>query len=165
MSGYSSNFRGNALCEAYKEVVLPNNGYQTNNDYSKFPPLMSDGRNITASWQPSAELNEQILESNNIKSNWQYRKFMTENANTLREQMFHDSLNDVGYTIRNKNSKSNQEFNSPKLYSSMFEPVSHAQHSISDIKDNYLSRQQLQSQMKVTSLTQEQLVRLKSEMK
>jgi KDO2-lipid IV(A) lauroyltransferase len=36
-------------------------GYHSNNKYDGFPPLMMDGRTITASWQPEAILNEHLL--------------------------------------------------------------------------------------------------------
>ena len=64
-----------------KETVpLSSRGYYTNNKYPEVPPLMSDGRAITAAWQHDAVTNAKLIEENNIKSNWAYRKYLTQNA-------------------------------------------------------------------------------------
>ena len=45
-----------------KETLPPSAlGYRANNKYDGFPPLMSDGRTITATYQPEAVLNEHLL--------------------------------------------------------------------------------------------------------
>ena len=54
----------------------------SNNIHSDFPPIMSDGRNY-ASWQPGAVINQKIREENGIKSNFEYRSFMTKNADDI----------------------------------------------------------------------------------
>ena len=64
MFEYSTNYT-----EAYpteKETLLPpptKLGYHSNNKYAGFPPLMSDGRTITASWQPEALVNEELIKT------------------------------------------------------------------------------------------------------
>jgi hypothetical protein len=58
-------------------------GYRTNNKYPEFPPLMNDGRAVTASYQPEAVLNEKLIRSNNIQSNWQYRRYLTNHAKEI----------------------------------------------------------------------------------
>ena len=139
--------KGQSLDEAYQPAQLKRDGYHTNNQYSKFPPLMSDGRTVYASWQPNADINEQLLKDNNIQSNWQYRKFMTQNGNAIREQMFKDSLNDVGYVPGSIDN--HIDFSQSK--------------GLSDLKDQYLTREELQSKMMVPSLTQEQLFHMQKQ--
>ena len=159
MFGFIKSGKGQTLTQAYPEVNLPNTGYNANNQYNKFPPLMNDGRSVLASWQPGAVVNESILKKEGIQSNWQYRQYMTTNSNALREQMHHDALNDVGYTMRNEmEAVGGGGFKGPKVYSSIEEPVSHVQAMPSDLKANYLSREQLQSKMNVQTFTQEQLM-------
>jgi hypothetical protein len=143
MFQYLKSAQGSTLDKAYPQIHVPNDGYQTNNQYNKFPPLTTDGRNIHASWQPGAEINNNIIRENNIQSNWQYRKFMTTNANDLRQKMFQDALNDVGYKSRNE---------------SIPETSSIEYKGLSDLKANYLTREELQSKMVVPSLTKEQLL-------
>jgi hypothetical protein len=164
MFGFLKATKGELLSQAYPQVNLQMEKYQTNNQYSKFPPLTEDGRNVLASWQPEAVVNESILRQNHIQSNWQYRKYMTSNANDIRGQMFHDALHDVGYTVRNENPAIDRaSFDGPKLYGSILEPVSHKEAKLSDLKENYLSREQLQSRMIVPELTQDQLIQLKGQ--
>jgi hypothetical protein len=69
---------------SYRETIPPSQlGYQTNNRFPDFPPLMADGRAVTSGWQPEAVINDRIIRDNNIKSNWQYRRFITEHANEI----------------------------------------------------------------------------------
>lgn len=162
MFGFLKSSQGQTLEHAYPSLPNTNNGYQTNNQYSKFPPLMEDGRTVLASWQPEAAVNESILRREGIQSNWQYRKYLTKNGDELRENMYHEALNDVGFTIRNENkSIDSASFGTPMLYGSLLEPVSHKGASLSDLKDNYLTREQLQSKMIVPEITQEQLIQMK----
>ena len=43
---------------------------------------MNDGRNY-ADWQPGAVINERLRKEANIKSNWDYRKYLCNNADTI----------------------------------------------------------------------------------
>ena len=56
---------GENLNNAYpsnKETVPESSlGYHANNQYDNFPPLMSDGRALVASWQPEAVANKQLI--------------------------------------------------------------------------------------------------------
>ena len=143
------------LLNAYPEVQLPNSGYKTNNNYENFPPFMQDGRSVISTWGSGSQLDENLSRSEGIQSNWQYRKYMTENSDKIRQQMFADSLSDVGYIHQNGGSKSAK---GPYTYASVHEPVSHAQSMPSDLRETYLTREQLQDRMSVPSLTQAQLV-------
>lgn len=159
MFGFLKSDKGQNLASAYPNVQLSSTGYQTNNQYSKFPPIMHDGRSVLASWQPETVINEDLLKSEGIQSNWQYRQFMTANSQNIREKMFHDALNDVGIMSNLQKVNEHDAFTSPKLYSSVNEPISHIQAKSSDLKETYLTREQLQNTLIVPSLTQEQMVR------
>ena len=153
--------RGENLDKAYPTIPIPNTNYGTNNQYNNFPPMMNDGRSVMASWQPGAVVNENLLKENGIQSNWQYRRYLTHNGDHIRERLFQDSLSDIGYTLRNEHPDIGNIYETPKLYESTKEVVSHRQATESDLKNIYLSREQLQSQMVIPSMTQEELVRLK----
>jgi len=75
-------------------------GYSTNNRFAGFPPLMNDGRSVTASHHPQSQWNEQILQESGIRSNWQYRQYLVENGNKIMEQNFREASNDIGYIQR-----------------------------------------------------------------
>jgi len=152
---------GQSLDKAYPMLSSANEGYQSNNQYERFPPLMSDGRSMMASWQPGAVVNEVLLQQNGIQSNWQYRKFMTQNSEAIKANLLRDSLNDVGYSVRNENPDMGQMFETPKVYGSFHEPISHRQAASSDLKDIYMTREQLQAKQVVPSMTQDELVKLR----
>lgn len=154
------SYHGQTLSTAYSTPQLPTDGYQMNNQYEHFPPLMNDGRSVLASWQPGTMNNENIIEQNSIKSNWQYRSYLMNNSETIRAQLFRDALNDIGYSARHEAPDTGSLFQIPKIYSSINEPVSHREASVSDLQNIYLSREQLQSKQVVPSLTQAELIKL-----
>jgi hypothetical protein len=97
-----------------------------NNIYSDFPALMSDGR-AYSNWQPSAVLNEQIRKREGIHTNWEYRAYLQQNAESI---MTFDKTTAC------------QQTGCPYSYRS--NPTIHTQ---SDLKNSYLSRQELQSKL------------------
>jgi len=163
----NKSFHAESIESAYpiisETLPMTERGYKTNNKYPKFPPLMNDARSITASWQHDAVTNAKIIETNNIKSNWQYRKYLTENANSLMEQSFRESSNDLGYNSRFAEApriQSNQFVGktSPALYTSVHDNSFVLGRSISDLKHNYLTREELNSRTFSPVITQDQLI-------
>ena len=142
-------------------------GYQSNNKYPGHPPLMHDGRAITAAWQPHSSENKKILEDNNIRSNWQYRQYLTKNADTIMHSNFLASSNDTGYIYKPTDLQSIQsnkvtyKVNSPYLYSSTLDSHKPVGHSLSDLKANYLTREELQARQVSPVITQDQLLQNK----
>lgn len=143
-------------------------GYSTNNKYPNFPPLMSDGRPITATTQPDAVINADIIKSNNIKSNWEYRQFLTRNADNIIKYNFTESSNDIGYykrpldvlDIRTNTAPSSTY--TPYKYTSVMDNSRPNGYSSSDLKDAYLSREQLNSRKISPVVTQEQILKYMS---
>lgn len=91
---------GSTLENAYPSYPIQPNGFSTNNKYSGFPPLMSDGRSVVAGYTPESVMNKRIIQEYGITNNSQYRQFMTTNANKIREENFALAANDIGYTLR-----------------------------------------------------------------
>lgn len=121
-------------------------GYSSNNMYDGYPPIMSDGRVITASYQPNAVLNEDILQQNGIQSNWQYRKFMIDHADEIRKENFRESSNDVGYIKRYIDLPlSGVPATVPYLYKSYIDTSRPFGYETSDLKEIYLSKEELDS--------------------
>jgi hypothetical protein len=101
MFSFENSEKMNCAYPTIKETIPKSSlGYNTNNKYPEFPPLMSDGRSIVASWQPEATTNADLIQSNNIKSNWEYRRYLINNAKEIREYNFRESCNDAGYYKR-----------------------------------------------------------------
>lgn len=139
-------------------------GYKTNNKYPQFPPLMHDGRSVTASWQHDAVANAKIIADNNIRSNWEYRRFLTTNANSVMEQSFRESSNDLGYNSRFATAPSIQSnqfvgTSTPMLFSSSYENQPVLGRSVSDLKTNYLSREDLHNRQFSPVVTQDQYIK------
>ena len=136
-------------------------GYTTNNKYPGFPPLMSDGRAITASWQPEAVINENLIKTNNIESNWEYRRYLTKHAKEIMETNFRESCNDVGYYKRANQLtavEQSQHSTVPYLYTSVMDENKPKGHTSSDLKDIYLSREQLNARKISPVITQAELL-------
>ena len=118
----------------------------SNNIHFNFPPIMSDGRNY-ASWQPSAVVNEQIQQSENIHSNWDYRKFMTHNGLQIMKMNNQEACLALGITPHVHSDKTSSQ-NVPYVYSSTTDMSKPGYgYSTSDLKNPYLTREQLQSRM------------------
>jgi hypothetical protein len=142
-----------------KETLPPSAlGYRSNNKYDGFPPLMSDGRTITASYQPEAVLNNHLLKEIGVESNWQYRQYLIKNSTEIVQYNRMQTANDAGYFKRYADEESTK-YSTPILYSS-FEQKPTGPPS-SDLKDMYLSREQLQSRMVAPEITQAELFQSK----
>ncbi len=104
-------------------------GYTTNNIYNGVPPLMMDGRSVIASYQPEAWLNESLLKESGVKSNYEYRQYLVNNAKDIMRRNFEESANDCGYYVN-----SNQA------------PPARVRDT-SDLKQLYMSREELNSRV------------------
>lgn len=138
----------------YKSSYL---GYHSNNKYDNFPPLMQDGRSLIAAYQPDGVLNKYLVDSNNIKSNWEYRKYLTQNSEKIMEYNKKESENDIGYYMR-VDDLSKASSNTPFLYSSYVDESKPVGYETSDLKEMYLSREQLSARMVSPAITQEDLI-------
>lgn len=74
-------------------------GYQTNNKYNNFPPLMNDARSLISTWKSESNVNEKIIKDNDIKSNWKYRNYLTKNAKIVMQHEFYQVSNNMEYHI------------------------------------------------------------------
>lgn len=122
-----------------------------NNIHFDFPPIMSDGRNF-ANWQPGGKINKTLRKENNIRSNNDYRRFLTNNADQIIQLNQQSAVNYIGTTCNKSNSSPNQPF----IFKSCLDNSVPFGYENSDLKNIYLSRQQLQCRMLAPILSQEQ---------
>lgn len=115
----------------------------SNNLYLHHPPIMHDGRNY-ATYRPDEVLNQEILVDNKIMSNNDYRDFLKNNATKFIEANQLESCNQVN-CIRNFNKPSNN--NKPYIFASPFDTNQPFGYQNSNLKQLYLTREQLQSRM------------------
>jgi hypothetical protein len=118
----------------------------SNNIHFDFPPIMADGRNY-ASWQPEAVINKRIQQQEGIKSNWQYRQYMTNNGLKIMEYNTQEACYELGlnpHTQTNRTPSSNV----PYMFQSTFDTSAPGYgYCNSDLKNPYMSRQQLNARM------------------
>lgn len=149
----------------------------SNNIHYDFPPIMADGRNY-ANWLPGGSLNEKVRKDAGIASNWQYRRYLSENADTIIRQNQMVACEDCGINsaganvvganvVQQQQQQSNEKSNKQmfvqsqipylyKSYNDMNQPK--YGYESSDLKNMYLSNMQLHSRMVTPVITQDQLV-------
>lgn len=134
-------------------------GYATNNVHPQLPPRMNDGRSLIAAHQPEAVLNDTILQNSKVTTNWEYRKYLTENSQQIARDNFREACNDVGYFERF--TPDERGYNSDKHATPSNHLLYKDQATIlnenSDLKNLYLSREELSSRYEPVTLTQDQL--------
>lgn len=151
------SFLNNSYPNVKETLPASQLGYNTNNRFPEFPPMMADGRSLISSWQPESEMNNRILKDNDIKSNWQYRKFIKQHANEIIEYNLKEACNDTGYFIMNDaNTKKTGE---PYLYKSIDDNTKVlGLEKDSDLKELYLSRERLDARKIAPAMTQAELI-------
>lgn len=118
----------------------------SNNIYFNFPPIMSDGRNY-ATWQPEAVINERIQTREGINSNWNYRQFLQKNALQIMSYNTAESCYDLGmdpHYYSNKSPSNNVPFTFKNTFDTSKPGFGYCN---SDLKNYYLSREQLNARL------------------
>ena len=140
---------GQSIESAYpviKETIPQSSlGYNANNKYPGFPPLMNDGRSIIASNRSETLLHNSIVKQSGEVNNAKYRQYMITNAKTIMENDFRNASNDVGYYERFIDQISKNATGTPYMYSSPIDDTKPLGYSESDLKSIYLSREQLEA--------------------
>ncbi len=130
----------------------------SNNIHYDLPPIMSDGRNY-ASWQPGAVLNKKIKNQAGIKSNWQYRKYLTDNADNIIRYNQNIACGESQSCPMNTLNVNNSNTNTtPYLYSSCNNKEQPYGYNNTDLKNIYIKKNDLQSRLVTPVLTQEHLL-------
>lgn len=129
----------------------------SNNIHFDFPPIMADGRNY-ASWQPGAVLNEKIKTDAGIKSNWQYRKYLVENADEIIKYNQLGACNECCEGVVRYGTADQSSSNAPYVFTSSLDKSQPFGYETSDLKNNYLTNYQLQTRMVTPVISQDQLL-------
>jgi hypothetical protein len=118
----------------------------SNNIHFNFPPIMEDSRLYT-SYISGYEVEKQIRKQENIHNNWQYRQFLQNNANNIMRFNYKEYCTDLGlvpHIYTNKTPSSNV----PYTFRSVLDNSSPGYNYYnSDLKNPYLSREQLEARM------------------
>ena len=150
------SFLSNSETNIQETIPRSSLGYGTNPVYPGFPPIMMDGRAIVASDQPEAVLNNALIKELGIQSNWQYRNYLTQNAADIMRYNYRESSNDVGYFKRYTDTA--KGYNVPFIYPSFISEVKPNGYQTSDLKQAYLSREQLDARKVAPIISQEEIM-------
>ena len=129
----------------------------TNNIHADFPPIMDDGRNY-ANWQPGAVISDNIRKNANITTNWQYRNYLTQNADHIVKYNQLEACDESCATYTS--TVPTGEKRVPYIYKSTSDnsQLQNFGYETSNLKNQYLSEVQLQSRMVTPVITQAQLL-------
>lgn len=114
-------------------------------------PIMNDGR-VFSTWQPESIINSRIQQQEGINSNWDYRRYLQNNAQQIMKYNYINSTIDSGNnpkTYMNNQTSSNSPFIFQSTHDSSRPNYGY---NISDLKNNYLSREQLNARMIAPSI-------------
>ena len=119
------------------------------NNYYTIEPNQEFQTTAYSLWQPDSTTNQKILVNSGINSNWNYRQYMTKNANQIMKHNSMDYINTSGnnpFTIMNNESVNK----SPYLLTS-FQNVNSSSPIVgfnnSDLKQDYVTNERLKARM------------------
>ena len=120
----------------------------SNNIHFNYPSFMDDGRNFT-NYEATPSLDKKIKELSNIKTNSEYRKYLQNNADQIIKNNQNQACNQCGVCFFKKIDNTdnlNIKEGHPYIFDTMLSNDQPFGYEDSDLKNIYLSRQQLNSQ-------------------
>ena len=118
----------------------------SNNIHFNFPAIMNDGRNYSQ-WQPDAVVNERIQMQEGIQTNWGYRQYLQNHGLQIMKYNNEEACYALGLNphINTNNTPSS---NVPHTFKSTFDTSRPGYgYCNSDLKNPYLSREQLNARL------------------
>ena len=123
----------------------------SNNIHFNSPPIMADGRNF-AQWQPDAVVNNRIQQKEGIQNNWNYRQYLQHNGLQIMNYNTAESCYELGLDPHVQTGKTPSD-NVPYTFRSTFDTSRPGfGYCNSDLKNPYLSREQLNSRLVAPSI-------------
>ena len=123
----------------------------SNNIHFNFPPIMTDGRNF-AQWTPDAAVNNRIQQKEGITNNWNYRQYLQQNGLQIMNYNTTEACYELGLDPHVQTGKTPSD-NVPYTFRSTFDTSRPGfGYCNSDLKNPYLSREQLNSRLVAPSI-------------
>jgi len=123
----------------------------SNNIHFNFPPIMNDGRNF-AQWQADAVVNNRIQKKEGITNNWNYRQYLQQNGLQIMNYNTTEACYELGLDPHVQTGKTPSD-NVPYTFRSTFDTSRPGfGYCNSDLKNPYLSREQLNSRLIAPSI-------------
>ncbi len=118
----------------------------SNNIHFNFPPIMMDGRNFSA-WQPDAVINQRIQKKEGITNNWNYRQYLQQNGQQIMGYNNAEACYELGLDPHIQSGKTPSS-NVPYTFRSTFDTSTPGfGYCNSDLKNPYLTREQLNARL------------------
>ena len=117
----------------------------SNNVYFELPPMMEDGRIFKKQESESQKMHESMISDNSIVTNSDYRNYLATQADEIITYNQVESYHQTGFkpsVFENEPSS-----NTPYLFKSKTDPSKPVGYNESYLKNKYLTREQLQSQL------------------
>ena len=128
----------------------------SNNIHFNHPPIMSDGRTFS-NYLPITEVNNRIKKTARITSNNQYRQYLIKHADKIIETNQFRSCNNV---LACANSSKPKNSGDKYIFKSCSDKSTPFGYENSDLKNIYLSREQLNSKKHAQHITQDELLKI-----
>ena len=126
----------------------------SNNIHYDKPPLMSDSR-IYTNYEAVQKIDENIAKVNSIKSNADYRKYLINNAESLMKLNHVSMCNNVGSSDFNVDYNRRFTHYNKYLFKSSDDVTQPFGYENSDLKNAYLSKEQLQNRLVAPLMSQQ----------
>jgi hypothetical protein len=118
----------------------------SNNIHFNFPPIMADGRNWSQ-WSPDAVINQRIQKNEGINNNWNYRQYLQNHGLQIMKYNSEESCYELGLNPH-YSTNSTPSSNVPYTFKSTFDTGRPGYgYCNSDLKNPYLSREQLNARL------------------
>ena len=123
------------------------NCYSASNNYVfNSPAQMADGR-LWSQWQPDAVVNNRIQKQEGIQSNWSYRQYLQKNGLQIMNFNTEEACYTLGVDPHVKTDRTPSD-NVPFTFKNTFDTSKPGYgYCNSDLKNPYLSREQLNSRL------------------
>jgi len=139
---WGTNYERNNL----KQYGWENCYSASNNIDFNCPSKMADGR-LWSQWQPDATVNERIQRQENIQSNWSYRQYLQNNGLKIMNYNTTETCYELGLEPHIKTDRTPSD-NVPYKFKNIFDTSKPGfGYCNSDLKNPYLSREQLNSRL------------------
>ena len=126
-----------------------------NNIHNDFPPLMNDSTLFT-DWNTCCKTNDKLKKSNGIDNNYNYRQWLINNGNTVMKTNRMNAYNNANVkpNINSMFQKSNKY-----IFRDCNDKRQPLGYETSDLKEIYLSKQELNEKLTAPIMTQYDLIK------
>lgn len=128
----------------------------SNNIHNEFPALMSSG-NLYTDYNTACKTNNEIKKKTGMNSNYRYRQWLINNAESVMKS---NSLAACSQCCGCMNNFTHRHESQKYLYKSCSDNTKPFAYESSDLKNLYLSREQLQGRLSAPIMTQNELIRM-----